>query len=432
MFDKVIERIGGVFRQLPDYRKKSNRTTYNISDAVLSAFAVFFLQYPSFLAHQRDMQRKKGQNNAQSLFGAHQIPSDGQIRNLLDLQAPEQVGACFWWLYEELKASKVLETYQAINGTLLCALDGVVYFSSQAIHCENCTQIEHGNTITYQHSVIAPVIVAPERAEVLSLEPEFIRPQDGAEKQDCEQQAIKRWIEHHAKRFAPYSLTLLTDDLHCHQPLCALCEQYQLNFILVCLPDSHPTLYQEIALLDKIKAVHSLTQVSWNGRFRQEWRYRFVNVLPIRAGDDAKRVNWCELTLVRQDTGEILYYNTLATNFHLTEQSVVEVFRCGRTRWKTENENHNTLKNHGYHLEHNFGHGSHFLSAFLLSLNLLAFLLHTILQLTDSLYQQIRAELGSRSTFFADLQTLTRYFFFADWRSLLSFMATQLELSASP
>jgi hypothetical protein len=37
-----------------------------IRDAGLSAFAVFFMQAPSFLAHQRDMQRASGRNNANS------------------------------------------------------------------------------------------------------------------------------------------------------------------------------------------------------------------------------------------------------------------------------------------------------------------------------------------------------------------------------
>lgn len=432
MFNQVIKRIGEVFEQLPDYRKPSNRTTYAIKDAGLSAFSVFFMQFPSFLAHQRDMQRNKGQSNAQSLFGVHQIPSDNQIRNLLDPLAPKHLGECFWWIYETLQAHKVLERYQSIDDTLLCALDGVTYFSSQTICCEQCSKQAHGESVTYRHSVIAPVLVTAEQATVVSLEPEFLQPQDGAEKQDSEQAAIKRWLGRNAQRFAPYKLTILTDDLHCHQPLCALCQQHKLNFILVCLPESHATLYQEIDLLTKVDGVAQIVHSVWNGRFREQWRYRYVNSLPIRSGEDACRVNWCELTIRHPSTGELLYQNAFATNFHLSDLRVPQVIRAGRSRWKTENENHNTLKNHGYNLEHNFGHGQRFLAAFLLTLNLLAFLLHSVLQITDPLYQRIRAELGSRITFFSDLRTLTRYFLFSDWHTLLTFMASQLELSASP
>ena len=433
MFEKLVKKISEKFSQLQDSRKKSPNTTYGIKEAVLSAFSVFFMQYPSFHAHQRDGKRKKGQSNAQSLFGEHQRPSDNQIRNLLDPLNPEQLDECFWWVYEELEAAKGLEPYKGIEGSQLCALDGVTYFSSQTISCKQCKQQVHSNgTITYTHSAIAPVLVAPGVAEVISLSPELIQRQDGAEKQDCEQNAMKRWIVRNASHFAPYSLTILTDDLHCHQPLCALCRTHKLHFILVCLPDSHKTLYEEIALLEKINAVHQLVHRFWNGRFHERWSYRYVNALSIRTGEEAEQVNWCELTILNEQTGEILYRIAFATDFYLTAHNLPLVVRSGRARWKTENENHNVLKNHGYHLEHNFGHGHLYLAAFLFSLNLLSFLLHTLLHLSDSLFQRLRLELGSRRTFFDDLRTLTRYLRFDSLSHLLSFMADNLDLASSP
>jgi hypothetical protein len=128
----------------------------------------------------------------------------------------------------------------------------------------------------------------------------------------------------------------------------------------------------------------------------------------------------------------LLYHNSFITDHQLRDDNVAAVVRSGRARWKTENENHNTLKHHGYHLEHNFGHGEQHLASFLLSLNLLAFLLHTSLSLTDATYQRIRQALGRRTTFFDDIRTLTRYLHFTSWRTLLTFMSTQLELEQSP
>lgn len=432
MLKQLLKSIRSQLSGLPDSRKGGNNQQYTILDAVLSAFSVFFMQSPSFLAHQRDLRRQKGRDNAQSLFGVHEIPSDNQIRNLLDPLAPTQLGGVYWSVYEEIRQRGVLKEHCGIDQTLLCAMDGTQYFSSTKIHCPNCNEKQQGEQTTYSHSVIAPVLVSPNDSYVINLEPEFITLQDGSEKQDCEQNAIKRWIERNARRFAPYSITILSDDLHCHQPVIALCQCHKLNFIMVCLPDSHPTLYQEIALLDKINALQQVVLTVWNGRFHEVHTYRYVNSVPIRAGEDALKVNWCALTIVNKQTGELLYHNAFATNFQLSDTRVVAVVRSGRARWKTENENHNTLKNQGYHLEHNFGHGHQFLAAFLLSLNLLAFLLHTALQLTDTLYQKIRAELGPRTTFFDDIRTLTRYLLFDSWEHLLTFMATQLELTASP
>ena len=89
------------------------------------------------------------------------------------------------------------------------------------------------------------------------------------------------------------------------------------------------------------------------------------------------------------------------------------------------------LKNYGYHLEHNFGHGQHYLALVLVLLNLLAFLFHTVLDLCDEQYRRVRTELATRQTFFNDVQALTRYLYFDSWQVLINFMFTQLELNTN-
>ena len=112
----------------------------------------------------------------------------------------------------------------------------------------------------------------------------------------------------------------------------------------------------------------------------------------------------------------------------LRQQYLPAIVAAGRSRWKIENENNNVLKNYGYHLEHNFGHGDEYLSMILVLLNLLAFLFHTVLDFVDEVYQRLRTHLRVRKTFFTDLQALTRYMFFPSWDQLLNFMYVQLEL----
>lgn len=67
-----------------------------------------------------------------------------------------------------------------------------------------------------------------------------------------------------------------------------------------------------------------------------------------------------------------------------------------------------------------------------MTLNLLAFLFHTVFALLDTKYQVLRAALGVQQTFFNDMRTLTRYFVFASWDHLLTFMLQQLELVPPP
>lgn len=426
-FDKLLPILTSTFGQLPDKRTGDN-TQYTLCDAALAAFGVFFTQSPSFLAYQRDMQRSKGRNNAKSLFGVEQIPCDQQIRNLLDPVAPGHLGAPFWTILARLSADKDMDTAYSFNGSWLCSLDGTQYFSSTTIHCPNCTVTVRSETPYYSHTVLIPALVMPGKSEVLALEPEFIVPQDGAVKQDCERNAAKRWVKRNAARFAGHRVTMLADDLHCNQPFCELLQDQHLDFILTCKPDSHEALYLEVALLTKLGAVTQFTDRRWTGQGHEQWIYRFVNHVPMRAGGKALYVNWCELTTVNEASGVVLYHNAFATNHNLSEHTVRSIVLAGRTRWKIENENNNVLKNHGYHLEHNYGHGQQHLSTVLIILALLAFLCHTMLQLCDDQYQRLRAELGARRTFFDDIRALTRYFYFEGWDRLLAFMIIQLEL----
>jgi hypothetical protein len=121
--------------------------------------------------------------------------------------------------------------------------------------------------------------------------------------------------------------------------------------------------------------------------------------VPLRTGTDALRVNWCEVTVIREDTGEQVYHNAWITRHELTADTVEDVVDAGRARWKVENEGFNVLKNQGYEFEHNFGHGHQHLSAVLLTMLFLAFLFHSGLHLTCAMYQAIRQALGPRRNF---------------------------------
>ncbi len=427
-FDKLVEQLKEQLEQLPDHRTGKN-IKYRIADAALSAFSVFFTQTPSFLAHQRAMSQSKGRSNAGSLFQLEKIPCDNQIRSLLDPLSPDHLYPLFDQILGTLEETGQLDAFRVLDGQLLVSLDGTSYFSSKTIHCPNCQHrtTSKGET-TYYHTAITPVIVTPKLSEVITLAPEYIVPQDGQEKQDCERMAAKRWVKRQASQFKGGKTTLLGDDLYSNQPLCHLILAQNLNFIFVCQPTSHKILYEWLASLEATDDIDQVSLHRFNGRFTEIIRCRFVEDVPLRGGDDPLLVNWCDLTITHAKTGEQLYYNAFVTNHQLTEKTVFSITEAGRTRWKVENENNNTLKTKGYHLEHNFGHGQQHLASFLLTLNLLAFLFHTILDRVDRKYRLVRQALGPRRTFFDDIKTLTRYLCFDSWNQLLDFMITQLQL----
>ncbi len=143
---------------------------------------------------------------------------------------------------------------------------------------------------------------------------------------------------------------------------------------------------------------------------------------------DPQQVNWLELTIAHEKTVQVLYQNRFVTNHNVTNTKVVQIAEVGRTRWKIESENNNMLKTKGCHLEHNFGHGQQDLANVLAALNILAFLIHTIQEITEPACQRLRHALGTRKTFFNDLRALTRYMVFETWDDLFSFMEEGLEI----
>ena len=118
------------------------------------------------------------------------------------------------------------------------------------------------------------------------------------------------------------------------------------------------------------------------GKRRETHRYRLIEKVPLRDGDDAMLVNWIGFEIL-DAKGRVTYNSTFVTSLPVTKANVAEIVACGRARWKIENESFNVLKNHGYELEHNFGHGENYLAMTLAALNLLAFAWHTVLDLSS-------------------------------------------------
>ncbi len=421
LFADFLRALRAATATFPDIRKGKNKH-YTVRDAALGAFAVFFTQSPSFLAYQRDMAKRQGQSNAHTLFGLTEIPCDNQIRTLLDPVPPELRGPVFDHGFTTLVETQQLTAFRSWPKRLLVVLDGTQYFSSHHISCPQCSRQTHRNgTTTYSHHMLTPVIVAPHQNKVIPLPPEFIVPQDGHAKQDCENAAAKRWLRKYAATYRPHKITILGDDLYATQPICEVLIAERLPFILVCKPDSHVTLYAALTQRTLGKDLHQFTPTIHSAAGVTHATYRYASQLPLRASADTLYVNWCELTLT-DAAGTQLYHNAFMTQAPLTAKTVAPIVQAGRTRWKVENENNNTLKTQGYHLEHNFGHGTQHLAALLATFNLLAFLFHTLLDLLDTQYHQLRRTLVSRKTFFDDLRALTRYLCFASWVQLLTFM----------
>jgi hypothetical protein len=429
-FDQLIGRLRDCLGALPDKRTGAN-TQYTMENIGLSAFSVFFTQSPSFLSHQKSMEIDKGESNAQTLFGIEKVPTPNHIRDMLDPVEPEKIYPVYDAVYQALGDHGILDRFRGVRNTRFIALDGTWYFSSQSDHicCKNCSCIKHSNgEVTHYHSAITPVIVGSDQPYAIPLRPEFVVPQDGSVKQDCEINAAKRWLEKNGEFYNTGNDTLLGDDLYSRQPFCRRALLHNFHFIFVCKPESHKHLCEWVELLEPGKDLHTLKARVRNEAKKcwEEHTYRWANKVPLAEGEDALKVNWCEVTITVK--GKQTYHNSFVTDFAITADNVAGIAAGGRARWKIENENNNVLKNRGYHLEHNFGHGKKNLASLLVSLNILAFLFHAFLSFCDEAYRLIRSTLPTRQTFFDDIRALTRYILFPSWEALMDFMMRGLEI----
>lgn len=437
-FETMIGYLKEASNNFKDSRT-GTATRYEMSDVLCGAFGIFFTQSKSFLEHQELLEEKYGLSNAKTLFGTNNIPSDTHIRTLLDDQSTASLAPIFNNCLDLFKDNNHLDSYRigiGENKTLLIALDGIQYFSSTKVHCGNCSNKKSKSSLdtpTYSHSMVTPTIVCPDNPSVLSLLPEFITPQDGSKKQDCEINASKRWLKTlpAIPALENEKLTMLGDDLYAHEPFIKNVIASGNSFILVCKPESHKTTYRAVEASDKTKQLVKNTDIN-TGYIT--CTYRYLEDVPIRAGDESLRVNFVEITEVTTRTTlrgrpikevrtEQTYHNAFITDYPLNSDTVVAVTKGGRARWKIENENNNSLKTKGYHLEHNFGHGKQQLAAVLATLNILAFLFHTILEKVNFQYAYLRQVLLSRRRLFDHIKYCLIYKVYRDFEYLMSWMA---------
>lgn len=415
--DACISYLRDAMDAMPDRRTGKN-LQYSMANVGLAAFSVFFMQRPSFLSAQRALRERFGKDNALSLFQIDKIPTDNHIRKLLDGISPSHFDNVFFYALEHLINNKSALIRGVLGDYTLVALDGSEYFCSNNIKCSACNHRKRANgEIEYFHTFVAATIVKPHCGLTYSLPPEFVTPQDGSVKQDCEYKAALRWLQ----RVGPLCFQLkpiyLGDDLYAKNEICERILDMKGSFIFTCKDNSHKTLFE----FRKGLSLSTYETYKGSGKQKRKYCYNFVTDLPIRDGNDAVKVHWFEIIISRID-GKETYRNSFITNIIPTMNNITELADCARCRWKIENETFNVLKNNGYHLEHNFGHGKQTLASVLVILNLLAFTFHNVAEEMEYLWRKAREARVTRYQFFNDIGALSSCLLLSGWDSLMEML----------
>jgi DDE_Tnp_1-associated len=411
-----------LFRDIPDRRQKS-KVEHTIHDVVMSGFAMMYFQAPSLLQFQRWLREDQGSDNLSTIFKVETIPEDTQMRKVLDRVDPEQFRPGFKNYLHRLQRGKHLEQYRLFDASYLCVTDGSGYFSSSELSCPGCLTKSHRNgTTTYQHQILMSAIAHPDLKQVLPLMPEEICNSDGTEKQDCEINAGKRFIRKLRKDHPNLKITLGWDGISSKQPLIEMAREERMNFLFVAKPTDHIIMMEWIAEQRKLGETKKKTITDPQGRTH---KYEWINQVPLNGNDDTVIVNFFHYEMVatnKKGERDVVYRNSWVTDFEVASQNIVDLVKAGRCRWKVENECFNTLKNQGYYLEHNYGHGKEHLSFNFLLLTLFAFYCHQIAELTDGLYQAVRKKCGSKRELWQTVRSYIKIHVFDSMQMLFEFV----------
>ena len=392
LFDLLRTGFAGIAEHRP------GKPDIALTDALMSAFAMFSLKSPSLLAS--DQERTEG--NLQRVYGIERVPCDTAMREILDPVDPESLRPLFKHVFRALQRGKAMEDMVFVQGHYLLALDGTGYFSSTQIHCASCLETHHRHgTVTYRHQMLGAALIHPAKRAVIPLMPEPIIKRDGTEKNDCERNAAKRFITQLRRDHPHLKLIVTEDSLSSNAPHIQMLHDHHLHYILGVKEGDHSYLFGYVA------AAEQAGRVTYYDRDDPETglhhRFRFSSDVPLNESNDALRVNFLECW---EWAGDQVQHFSWVTDLRVHKGTVYQLMRGGRARWRIENETFNTLKNQGYHFEHNFGHGYQHLSVVFAVLMMLAFLVDQVQQLCCPLFQAVWAKLGSKRRLWERMKAL--------------------------
>jgi len=407
------------FAGIPDWRQ-IGKVAISLHDAMMSGFACMYFQDPSLLQFQIRMQEEQHRNNLNTLFEVKDIPKETQMREVIDGVDSDYFRSIFKNIYLRLQRGKYLEQFQILPGMYYFPIDGSEFYSSKDIHCDQCLCKEHKeDSKTYSHQVLQGGIMHPDCSEVIPFMPEAIANTDGGSKQDCEMNAAKRFVKKLRQDFPQLGLLIGGDALFSKQPIIEEVLSQRMHCLFAAKATDHKHMMEWLSVYDHLNEINFVDE---KGRGHC---YEWMNEVPLNGQEKSIHINFlrCTITGKKKKTSneEILFRNSWVTDLSVSQENIKTHVSAGRCRWKNENECFNVMKNHGYCMEHNYGHGKKHLAFNFYLLTLLAFFFHQIFELTDHAYQASRKKFGSKKHLWETLRAYIKIIVFESWESLLEF-----------
>ncbi len=412
----MLAKVRSVFNQIPDPPRdpRGLKAAISLPDCLMSALAVFGLKFPSLLQFDDSCDTDTTKHNLKTLYQVENAPDDTNMRQRLDQVDPRFIRPAFTAIFSLLQRGKVLEDYKFLGEYLLIPCDGTGMFSSESVHCENCCEKHHKDgRVTYYHQMLGAVVVHPDQQEVFPLCPEPISKPDGSTKNDCEQNAMKRFLEDFQREHPRLKVIFTEDALSAKGPYLKRIKEIGAHFIVNVNPTGNPSLFEWLKGLDLQKKTITTKE--------ETIELAFYNGVPLNDSNHDLQVNFIDC-IVKNKKGKITGHFSWVTDILVTLDNVYQLSRGGRARWKIENETFNTLKNQSYQFEHNFGHGHKHLSHVFGLLMFLAFLIDQAQQRCCGLFRAALAKMKRKIRFWERLRAVFLEFYIDSWADMFTWI----------
>ncbi|WP_319548586.1 transposase [Desulfogranum marinum] len=386
--DTLYSRIREDFDKVLDHRAAN--TQISLCDALMSEMAMFCLKDASLLAFER--RRQDEPDSLHEVFSIKNIPSDSQMRTILDPVSVRDIRRPFRTVFTQLQRDKVFEKMTFFDGFYLLALDGTGVYTSEKISSPYCqSKRKRNGNIEHYQQMVAGATVHLDHSEFIPTCPEMIVKQDGSTKNDCERNATKRYLDDFRPKHPHLKVIVVEDALASNAPHIQELLKHDLRYILGAKPTDHEYLYQLVDEAIEIGRINEFHQADPEKAGARHY-YRHLIDIPInKTSKESLCVNLLEYWQA-DDMGNIERRFAWVTDITLTKKNVYDIMQAGRVRWRIENEPFNTLKKQGYNLGHNYGLGKEHLSAVFAHLMMLAFLIDQVQQMCCPLFQVARAK----------------------------------------
>ena len=416
LMDEMISKVRGCFSAIPEHRTTTKgNLQYSLTDCLSMAYSMFALKDPSLAVYRKEYPNRA--ENLSRVFGLASIPSDTAMRETLDGIEYTHLEDVFKPCLDVLTEEKVFQNRLVLGDYLAFSSDGTGTYCSGKKNCKHCLikNLKNGKTL-YHHQLLASVNVHPKDKEVFPIAVEPIMNGDGCVKNDCELNASKRLLPQVRRMLPNYKLLGLFDALYANGPHIGTLQKEKMSYIIG-IKNGHVCEY-----IKDLKRQNALTTKTWKKKGKR-CVAAYNNKITLNMTYPDIEVNYFEYTETDIKTGEVTFYSSWITDIQITEENIKELVEVARTRWKIENETFNTLKNQGYHLEHNYGHGKYNLATNFAILTFLAFLVDQIAQYLDSNFQKAWKARGSKTGLWSKVRAIFDLLPVASMNAIYKFIA---------